>query len=48
LTAGESFPLHVIRSLGHIALDALPTLRAPLVAGAMGFRGQVSRLARGA
>jgi 2-octaprenyl-6-methoxyphenol hydroxylase len=48
LTAGESFPLHLIRSLGHIALDSLPALRAPLVAGAMGFRGRVPRLARDA
>jgi len=48
LTAGESLPLHMLRSLGFIALDTLPALRAPLVAGAMGFRGRVPRLARGA
>jgi 2-octaprenyl-6-methoxyphenol hydroxylase len=48
LTSNESLPLHVLRSLGLIALDSLPGLRAPLVAGAMGYRGVVPRLARSA
>jgi 2-octaprenyl-6-methoxyphenol hydroxylase len=48
LTGSESPPLHVLRSLGLIALDSLPGLRGPLVAGAMGYRGVVPRLARSA
>lgn len=48
LTAGASFPHHLLRSLGMLALTLAPGLRAPLVAGAMGYRGQVPALARGA
>lgn len=48
LTAIDSLPAHLLRSLGFIALDSLPALRGPLVSGAMGFRGDVPRLARGA
>jgi len=48
LTAGASFPHHLLRSLGMLALAAAPGLRAPLVAGAMGYRGRVPALARGA
>jgi len=46
LTAGESFPHHLLRSLGLGALAMMPGLQAPLVAGAMGFRGRVPALAR--
>ncbi len=48
MTARESFPSHVLRSLGLIALDSMASLRAPLVAGAMGYRGRVPALARSA
>jgi len=47
LTANESFPLRALRSLGLGMLGGLPGLRAPLVSGAMGFRGRVPNLARG-
>ena len=47
-TANPSFPMHVLRSLGLLALGHVPGLSAPLVAGAMGYRGQVPELARGA
>jgi 2-octaprenyl-6-methoxyphenol hydroxylase len=47
LTANESFPMHVLRSLGLLAMGRVPGLSDPLVAGAMGFRGQVPRLSRG-
>jgi len=40
LTAGQSFPHHVLRSLGMLALAHAPGLRAPLVSGAMGYRGR--------
>lgn len=46
-TANEGFPMHVLRSLGLLALGQLPGLAAPLAAGAMGFRGQVPALSRG-
>lgn len=46
-TANETFPMHVLRSLGLLALGQLPGLAAPLAAGAMGFRGQVPALSRG-
>jgi 2-octaprenyl-6-methoxyphenol hydroxylase len=46
LTAAESFPHHLLRSLGLGALAMMPGLQAPLVAGAMGFRGRVPALAR--
>lgn len=47
LTANESLPVHLLRSLGLMALGNVPGLSAPLVAGAMGFRGRVPALARG-
>ena len=47
-TANPSFPMHVLRSLGLLALGHVPGLSAPLVAGAMGYRGHVPELARGA
>jgi 2-octaprenyl-6-methoxyphenol hydroxylase len=47
ITANESFPLHVLRSLGLLALGRVPGLADPLVAGAMGFRGRVPKLSRG-
>lgn len=47
ITATESFPLHVLRSLGLSALGHVPGLADPLVAGAMGFRGRVPALSRG-
>ncbi|MBW8369144.1 MAG: 2-octaprenyl-6-methoxyphenyl hydroxylase [Arenimonas sp.] len=46
-TANGSFPMHVLRSLGLLALGHVPGLAAPLVSGAMGFRGQVPALSRG-
>lgn len=47
ITATTSLPLHVLRSLGLTMLGHVPGLAAPLVAGAMGFRGRVPALARG-
>ena len=41
LTSGESFPHHLLRSLGMLALANAPGLRAPLVSGAMGYRGKL-------
>ena len=46
-TANPSFPMHVLRSLGLLALGHVPGLADPLVAGAMGFRGHVPALSRG-
>lgn len=46
LTTNPSFPMHFARSLGLLALGHVPGLSSPLVAGAMGFRGDVPRLAR--
>lgn len=46
-TANTSGPMQVMRSLGLLALANIPGLATPLVAGAMGFRGRVPRLARG-
>lgn len=46
-TANEGFPMHVLRSLGLLALGHVPGLADPLVAGAMGFRGRVPALSRG-
>lgn len=47
-TFGNRFPpLRVLRSLGMVALDRVPGLASGLVAGAMGFRGDVPRLALG-
>ena len=48
LTANESFSMRALRSLGLSALGSLSGLEAPLVSGAMGFRGRVPKLARGA
>jgi len=46
-TANPSFPMHVLRSLGLLALGHVPGLADPLVSGAMGFRGRVPALSRG-
>lgn len=46
-TANASFPMHVLRSLGLMALGQVPGLSDPLVAGAMGFRGRVPAMSRG-
>ncbi len=46
ITSNSTPPLRLLRSLAMSAFDALPDLRAPLVAGAMGFRGVVPALAR--
>ena len=46
-TANDSFPMHVLRSLGLVALGHVPGLADPLVSGAMGFRGHVPALSRG-
>lgn len=46
-TANDSFPMHVLRSLGLLAMGHVPGLADPLVAGAMGFRGRVPALSRG-
>ena len=45
-TANGSFPMHVLRSFGLLALGHVPGLADPLVAGAMGFRGRVPKLSR--
>jgi 2-octaprenyl-6-methoxyphenol hydroxylase len=47
LTSNPSEPLRALRSLGLLALGNVPGLAAPLVAGAMGLRGDVPQLARG-
>lgn len=47
LTANPSLPMQVMRSFGLLAMANVPGLSEPLVAGAMGFRGQVPKLARG-
>jgi 2-octaprenyl-6-methoxyphenol hydroxylase len=46
-TANGSLPMHVLRSLGLVALGHVPGLADPLVSGAMGFRGHVPALSRG-
>ena len=46
LTANEALPVRMLRSLGLGLFGGLPELRAPLVSGAMGFRGRVPKLAR--
>lgn len=48
LTANRSEPLRALRSLGLLALGNVPGLAGPLAAGAMGYRGRVPGLARGA
>jgi 2-octaprenyl-6-methoxyphenol hydroxylase len=47
LTANESPPLKLLRSLGLLALDRVPPLQAALVRRGMGFRGAVPQLALG-
>ncbi len=47
VTANDSFPMHVLRSLGLIAVGNLPGLSDPIVSAAMGLRGDVPLLARG-
>ena len=47
LTANPAEPLRALRSLGLLALGNVPGLAAPLVAGAMGLRGEVPALSRG-
>lgn len=46
-TGNGSFPMHLLRSIGLVALANVPGLSAPLVSGAMGFRGNVPALSRG-
>jgi len=46
ITANPGFSMHLLRSLGLLALEHLPGLKAPLVSGAMGYRGWVPTLAR--
>lgn len=46
ITANPGFSMHLLRSLGFLALEHLPGLKAPLVTGAMGYRGHVPALAR--
>ena len=45
-TGNASLPMHLLRSIGLMALANVPGLSAPLVSGAMGYRGRVSNLAR--
>ena len=40
LTATEGLPLRLLRSLGFGLMSAIPALRAPMVAGAMGYGGR--------
>lgn len=47
LTANPSALASGLRSLGLLALSYVPGLSAPLVGGAMGYRGRVPSLARG-
>lgn len=46
ITANPGFSMHLLRSLGLLALQHLPGLKAPLVSGAMGYRGWVPTLVR--
>ena len=48
LTANRAPLLRPLRSLGLLALDRVPTLQALLAGGAMGYRGDVPALCRGA
>jgi 2-octaprenyl-6-methoxyphenol hydroxylase len=48
LTANPAPLLRPLRSAGLWALDRLPAMQAMLVGGAMGYRGDVPRLCRGA
>ena len=47
LTANAGEGLRPLRSLGFAAVERLPALRAQLVGGALGYRGEVPRLCRG-
>ncbi|MUV13870.1 2-octaprenyl-6-methoxyphenyl hydroxylase [Noviluteimonas gilva] len=47
LTANEGEATRPLRSLGFGAVQHLPALRAQLVGGALGYRGDVPRLCRG-
>ncbi|KGQ18908.1 2-octaprenyl-6-methoxyphenol hydroxylase [Lysobacter dokdonensis DS-58] len=47
LTANDGDTMRPLRSLGFGALQHLPALRAQLVGGALGYRGDVPRLCRG-
>lgn len=47
LTAGDDIVLRPVRSLGFAAVERWPALRAQLVGGALGYRGDVPRLCRG-
>ncbi len=47
VTANDSFPMHVLRSLGLLAVGNSADLSLPIVSAAMGFRGRVPALARG-
>jgi 2-octaprenyl-6-methoxyphenol hydroxylase len=42
LTARGGLPAQVLRALGFGLLGAVPDLRAPLVAGAMGYAGRLA------
>ena len=46
-TSNDSFPMHVLRSLGLLAVGNVPGLSDPMVSAAMGLRGEVPMLARG-
>jgi len=46
VTANDGEALRPLRSLGFAAVDRLPALRAQLVGGALGYRGDVPRLCR--
>lgn len=46
ITANPGLGMHALRSLGLLALERMPGIKARLAAGAMGFRGQVPDLAR--
>jgi 2-octaprenyl-6-methoxyphenol hydroxylase len=48
VTAGDAPLLRPLRSLGLAAMQRSPTLQAWLVGGAMGYRGEVPALCRGA
>ena len=45
-TANDSLPMHLLRSIGLLALANIPGLSSPLVSGAMGFRGKVATRVR--
>ena len=46
LTANPGLPMHVLRSLGLLMIGNVSGLAAPLVSGAMGFRGVVPQMSR--